>query len=235
MVHRQLPFLIRLGKAVVQRRLMREEIAKVIPIARRHPVNHLGPPRFPAVRPSAVGPDIPVLERLAAFDGSLKPRMLRRSVSRDKINQHPQAAGMRLGKQTTRVVKIAVTRMHAVKIGHIIAGVLHRRRVKRIEPYGIHAEALDIIELGDDARQITDAIAVRVVKCLRVNLVNDGVLGPCGRGFCLHSFNFLKVRGFEFRDAAPAIFVVNRQHALLVRRLDVIHQIDAGREQLRHN
>jgi hypothetical protein len=61
----------------------------------------------------------------------------------------------------------------------------------RTEPYSIDAQRLDVVELGDDTRYVTDTIAIAVHETCRPDLVDDGVAPPVGelldhfRGSCV--------------------------------------------------
>src|SRR3954462_362473 len=50
---------------------------------------------------------------------------------------------------------------------------MHRR-----EPERIHTQRLDVVELGDQARQVAVAIAVRVAEAADINLIDRGAPPP---------------------------------------------------------
>ena len=89
---------------------------------------------------------------------------------------------MRLGEQPAGVVVAAVARRDLVVIADVVAGVVERRIEPRIDPDGVHAEALDVIQLLDDARQVADAVAVGIIERLRINLIHHGVVHPFRAG-----------------------------------------------------
>ena len=63
-------------------------------------------------------------------------------------------------------------------VGDVVAEVDLRRGIEGREPDGVDAQVLQVVEPLGDAVQVADAVAVRVLKAARVNLVDDGVLPP---------------------------------------------------------
>ena len=58
-------------------------------------------------------------------------------------------------------------------VGDVVAVVPPRRGEERVEPDVVHAQRGDVGDLLDDAPQVPDAVAVRVVERLGVDLVDD--------------------------------------------------------------
>src|SRR4029079_8819871 len=62
-------------------------------------------------------------------------------------------------------------------VGDVVAEVLHRRRERRREPDSVDAKrlrpAVEVVEPADEARQVADAVAVRVLERARIDLVED--------------------------------------------------------------
>src|SRR5208282_2313641 len=177
---RQLPLFLRVRIAVapVQRRLVPEKIAVKITVTMAVAVDPLV---AGLVFPDVVGPDIPVGIAIGLlFARGDEPWIVNRGVGDDVIEQDLEAAFVRLGKQSAGVVVAAVTRRDLVVIADVVTGVVERRIEKRVDPDGVHAEAFDVIQLLDEARQVADAVAVGIVKRLRINLINDGVIYPGG-------------------------------------------------------
>jgi len=67
---------------------------------------------------------------------------------------------------------------HLVVVRYVVAGILERRDEARVQPYGIHTELAQVVELLNDAGDIADAIAVGVVEALGVDLIEDCVFQP---------------------------------------------------------
>jgi hypothetical protein len=85
---------------------------------------------------------------------------------------------MRLVEQPLEVLERAVLRMHGLVLGDVVAIVAQRRRIERQYPERVDVERLDVVELLNQSRKITEAIAIAVAKCLDVGLVDDRVLVP---------------------------------------------------------
>ncbi len=63
--------------------------------------------------------------------------------------------------------------------------VLEGGRIERQQPDAIHAELLDVVELGKQSRKIPVPVTVAIAKALDVRLIDYGVLVPqriLGRG-----------------------------------------------------
>ena len=87
---------------------------------------------------------IGVILALAALD---EPFVLVAGMVDDKIHEHAHTALMRAVKHLTEYAEVAVLRIYVHIVGDIVAEVRVRRRVYRREPYRVHAEAPDVIQL----------------------------------------------------------------------------------------
>jgi hypothetical protein len=115
-----------------------------------------------------------------------------------------------------RVVQAAVFGSDAAVVGDVVSEIALRARVVGREPDGFKAQVLDVVEFGDDARQIADAVAVGVGKRPRADLV-DGRLAPPFAAFIqnvLRAFpaNSLAMGMFRSADrgCAPALGIRSR-------------------------
>ncbi|MCY1446297.1 hypothetical protein D9M71_628530 [compost metagenome] len=88
--------------------------------------------------------------------------MLVAGVVDDQLGDHPQAALVGLGDETAGVGHAAVVRVHGLVFGDVVAVVTAWRGIERQQPQGVDAQLGDIVELADQAGEITDAIVVRV-------------------------------------------------------------------------
>ncbi len=104
--------------------------------------------------------------------------MLDRGVSRDQIQTDPDLPAARLLEEAHQVGVGPVAGSHLAVVRHVVAGILEGRDEAGVQPYGIHAELAQIVELLNDAGDVADAIAVGVVEALRIDLIEDGVLEP---------------------------------------------------------
>ncbi len=108
----------------------------------------------------------------------LEPRVLVGGVIDHQLGDHLQAALVRLRHEGAEVLARAVVLVHVAVVGDVVAVILERRRIERQQPHRVDAELLDVVELGGEAGEIADAVAVRVEERLDVQLVDDGVLVP---------------------------------------------------------
>jgi len=85
----------------------------------------------------------------------------------------------------------------AVEIGHraevfhyvaivadIVSVVVVGRRIDRIQPDDVDAEAFYIVESGDDPLQVSYPVSVTVLKTPWIDLIDDGFLPPFVIGRC---------------------------------------------------
>ena len=63
-------------------------------------------------------------------------------------------------------------------LGDVVAVVAARRGIERQQPDRVDAELGDVVELGDQAGEVADAVIVRIEERLHVQLVDDRVLVP---------------------------------------------------------
>ena len=80
--------------------------------------------------------------------------------------------------QPVKVQKRAVLRVDVLVVGDVVAEVYLGRGIARRQPDGVNADVFQVIEPLGDAIEVTDAVAVRVLKAARIDLVDDGVLPP---------------------------------------------------------
>ena len=169
----------------VEVRLMAEEAVPVVLLRHRipRPVRGLGVGEDDAralVLLVAVAPHVVVAlaRALRRAPRRLEPGVLVGGVVDHELGDHLEPAAMRLGHEGAEVLARPVVRMHVAVIGDVVAVVLERRRIERQQPHRVDAELLDVVELGGEAGEVADAVAVRVEERLDVQLVDDRVLVP---------------------------------------------------------
>ena len=138
------------------------------------------------VRGFVLRPDVPVpVRRLRVRPGGLEPRVLIGGVVDDQVHDHPQASVPGLVQELGEVAEAADVRVDAVEVGDVVAVVAVGCRVDGVEPDAGDAQAGQVVEPRDQAGQVTDPVAVRVLEGLDVEAVDDGLLVPAlahGRG-----------------------------------------------------
>ena len=90
---------------------------------------------------------------------------------------------MGLLKKVNEVLVGAVAGGYQLVIPYVVAGVLKGRVEAGIDPQGVTAETLDIIQFGGHAGNIANAVCIGVHKALGVDFVKYGVVKPG----CCHS------------------------------------------------
>ena len=119
----------------------------------------------------------------------------------DEIEQHPEAAGVRLAKQAVEVGERAEARVDPAIIGDVIAEIGHRRGEDRRDPHGVDPKRDEVVEARLDAAKVADAVAVAVRERARVDLVDHARLPPL---ICRHANRLLARRVIrQARSASP--------------------------------
>ena len=85
--------------------------------------------------------------------------MLIRRVVGNVIEQHFQAAAMRVGQERIEIIEGAEDRIDVGVVADVVAEIRHRRWIDRRNPDGVQAEPLQIVELDPDAGKIAHAAA----------------------------------------------------------------------------
>ena len=104
--------------------------------------------------------------------------MLIGGVVHHHVQHDPDAARVRLAHQAVKVGQLAKDRVDVVIVAHVVAEIGHGRGIDRAEPDRVNPQPLQVIQLGDDAGQVAHAVAVRVGKAARIDLVDDAVAPP---------------------------------------------------------
>ena len=94
-------------------------------------------------------------------------------------------------EQFLRILQRAVARRHRLVVTDIVTGIGKGRIVKRIQPQGVAAQTFDIVQLLDNALQVTDAVTVGVIKGLGIDLIENRVFQPV----CSHLMPHFLARG----------------------------------------
>ena len=93
----------------------------------------------------------------------------------NEVDQYMDSAFMRRVKKALCVLVCPVTGRDFFIIAHIVARVSERRIVPRIHPNRSAAKLLNIIEAFRHSRNIADSVCTRILKGLRINLVNHRI------------------------------------------------------------
>ena len=130
----------------------------------------------------AVTPNVPiVLGIISAGLGFDEPGMFIGSVVQNHIHQDLQPPGVGLPEQNLHIFQVTEERIDVLIIGNIVTIVILGRLKHRRQPDGIHAQALDVIQLLGNAPDIAQAVTVGVTETAGIDLINNGLLPP----FCI--------------------------------------------------
>ncbi len=121
-----------------------------------------------------VAPPVPVpLGVVPAGAGLEEPGVFVGGVVHHQVHDQPHAAGVQRLDQFIYVGERPEQRVDVLVVADVIAVVVHRRPVDRRQPDHVHAQALQVVQVGQHAAQVTDAISVGVGEAARVHLVDD--------------------------------------------------------------
>src|SRR5216684_4296823 len=128
--------------------------------------SRMAKPRLPVVGrlalPFPVAPDVPVALRICARRTRfLKPRMLVRSVIRNKIHDHSNVALLGFTDHPIKISKRAVERIDGGVIRDIVAEIHQWRRVHGANPDRIDAQVAKIIQARGNSVDVANGIASR--------------------------------------------------------------------------
>src|SRR5215210_6736847 len=93
------------------------------------------------------------------------------------------AALVRFTHEAVEIRERAELRVNVFVIAHVIAEINLRRRIEGSDPDCVYAEPGQVVQLRRDSIEVSDTVAVGILKAARVNLVKDGALPPgCSAG-----------------------------------------------------
>ena len=158
--------------------------------------------RLVAARAAAVAEEVAGALGAAGRGGErrLEPFVLVRRVVGHQVDDHADAAGVRLGEHRVEVGERAESRVDVAVVGDVVAGVALRRRVEGGEPDRVDPQFLQVAEPARDAGEVAHAVAVRIGERPGVDLVDRGGAPPLGS----HDGNCTSSRYIMETLAAPA-------------------------------
>ena len=131
-----------------------------------------------AVRPG-IGPDEPVcLVIVPVLPALRKPGMQVGTMGIDLVDRDLDPQFMRARHQRVEIGERAEDRVHPAIISDIIAEIAHRRGEEGRNPDRVHAQPGDMLQPRGDARQVANAVTVRILKAARIDLIEDRALPP---------------------------------------------------------
>ncbi len=103
----------------------------------------------------------------------LEPWVLIARMIDDEIHHDPDASFTGLDDEAIHIGEGSEFRVNLIVIADVVAKIDIGAFINRGEPNDANAQVLKIIELGDNAWYIADAIPIRIAKAPRINLIND--------------------------------------------------------------
>ncbi len=104
-----------------------------------------------------------------------------RAVVGDDVDDHLDGAPVQSRDQGVELFERPDGRVDVAVVVDVVSAVDECRRIERAQPHRVDAEPVEVIDAGDDALEIADAVAVRVGEAPRIDLV-DGRVAPPVRG-----------------------------------------------------
>jgi hypothetical protein len=98
----------------------------------------------------------------------------------DELDHDLDVAGMGLVEELLEVVEGAVLGVDGGVVCDVVAVVAERRGEEGEEPEAGDSEFLEVVELGDEALKVADAVGVGVGEGANVDLVDNRVFVPEG-------------------------------------------------------
>ena len=138
-------------------------------VGRLHPARARAPARPPEVV-------VPV--RTVDVTALLEPLVLVGGVVHHEVHEHAHPALVRAVEDLLEDLEVAVLGVYVLVIRHVVAEVGVGRGVEGRKPDGVHAEALDVVELRQNAPEVAYAVPVPVAETPRPDLVDDHGLVP---------------------------------------------------------
>ncbi len=128
--------------------------------------------------------------------------MLIGGVIHHQLDHHLQVALVSRCQKSLEIVHRPVHRVDVHVVGNIVSIVFKRGWEEGKQPQTGDPQILKIIQFLDQARKVTDAIAVAVFKCADVQLVDDCILVPerisrAARPLCHDAFRLVLKRSPE--------------------------------------
>ena len=93
------------------------------------------------------------------------------------------------GEKPLKVFVSAVSWRGKTVIGNVVSRVAERGFKARVEPYGVAAKLLYVIQLFDYPVEIADSVRVGVLERLGINFIEDRVVKPRGLFSRFHGQN----------------------------------------------
>ena len=130
-------------------------------------------------RTAATSPYVPVAFGIVARRPRFfEPRVLIGSVVDNKVDEYANAALLCFCCQLVPVLQCSIFGRDIRVVGNVVSKIGVGRWEERCNPDRIHAEIFQIVQSCRDPIEVSNAVAVRVLKAARIDFVNDGTVVP---------------------------------------------------------
>jgi len=113
----------------------------------------------------------------------LEPFTLVTGVVHDEVHDQFHSSAMHFLKKTVKVFHGTVVRLYGVVVTDVVTVVPVRTPVDRGEPENIHSQVFQVVQLGLNARKVSNAISVAVTETLWPDLINNRAFPPLIKHF----------------------------------------------------
>src|SRR5262249_11264948 len=96
----------------------------------------------------------------------------------NEVENDFEIARMGCFQQAVEVSERAKQRMHGAIVGHVVAEILHRRRIDRRNPYAVDTEPAQVVQARNDSLQITHPVVCAGQEGTSRVLVDHAALPP---------------------------------------------------------
>ena len=190
-VHHLVDRLAKFGSFPIEVGLLGRELMEVVFTALRI----IGPRGSTKIAPPAIGfgsdlagdmpflcghPPIPVCFVAGFVTGFDEPRVLIRGVIDHQIHDDFQTQAVGSAEQFIHVIESAEHGVDVLVVGNVVAVIVLGRYVHGAQPNYVNAKFCHIGQALGDSLDITDSVAVCVLKGARINLVDHSVRPPRG-------------------------------------------------------
>nr|BBJ55753.1 hypothetical protein SAVMC3_83820 [Streptomyces avermitilis] len=95
-----------------------------------------------------------------------------------EVDDHAHAALVGRVHELDEVGQVTELGQHRGVVGDVVAAVAQGGLEERRQPQAVHAQPLQIVQLGGQALQVADTVAVAVLEGADQDLVEDGAFEP---------------------------------------------------------
>src|SRR6476646_4477636 len=99
-------------------------------------------------------------------------------VAGNEIENYFYFVRVRFGNEAIEIVERSEQRIDIAIVADVVSEIRHRRGINRRYPDRVGAEPREVVEAIAYSLQIADAVAIRVLKGTRIDLIDDPVLPP---------------------------------------------------------